>query len=356
MNEEIQIGIIAARYISMMIVIYFSLMILFLFSDITAQNITRVEIIASNFNTYIDITPIPDTNIAFSDIIAWNNPQSTSCTDNQTATAILMKNQITHLIQVSNWNFSIPNYSKIQKIEVHFNKITQPSSIIQDYSVALFKTIGNSLLIKTLVNTQNWLTIGQPFNNIYPLIGQDLLWGTTWQPSDINSPSFGVSFQVTAPSTANPISNYAGLICVSLIVTYANCIDNCNYPAGICDFSSFTCQCTSGYTGISCNIAVSETTFCSIVCLNGGICYNDTCDCIGTGFSGSFCESSDSDSPSEQKLGTKTVQVSAIIGLILLGFLAIILIIAVTVALYKRLTLLLLKNSPIWYEDDSLDL
>jgi len=266
-----------------------------------------------------------------------------------------MKNQITHLIQVANWNFSVPNGSKIQKIEVHFTKTTQPSSIVQDYYVALFKTIGNSLLFKTLVNTQNWLT-GGPFNSTYPLIGQDLLWQTTWQPSDINSPTFGVSFQATAPSTANPISNYVGLSCVSLIITYANCIDNCNYPAGICDFSSFTCQCISGYEGTSCNITVPETIFCSIVCLNGGICFNDTCDCLGTGFSGSFCESSDSDSPSEQKLGTKTVQISAIIGLILLAFLAMILIIAVTVALYKRFKLLLMKNSPLWYEDESLDL
>jgi len=50
------------------------------------------------------------------------------------------------------------------------------------------------------------------------------------------------------------------------------------------------------------------------------------------------------------------VQISAIIGLILLAFLAMILIIAVTVALYKRFKLLLMKNSPLWYEDESLDL
>ena len=56
--------------------------------------------------------------------------------------------------------------------------------------------------------------------------------------------------------------------------------------------STFECVCENGWTGIHCELKVN---YCENVrCLNNGVCrplfLNFTCECLGTSYSGRYCE------------------------------------------------------------------
>jgi hypothetical protein len=95
-------------------------------------------------------------------------------------------------VTISGFGFSIPSTATITGIRVEISKkVSQPVTTIHDSIVRLVKStgpVGNSI-----VSTVQW-----PMTFTYQTHGDSTnLWGTTWTPAEINSPSFGVYYRIT---------------------------------------------------------------------------------------------------------------------------------------------------------------
>jgi len=326
-----------------------------------------IEIQASSGNKYDDVKPFPNPLIPDASLVSWQYTQYAACGDNQTAQVILGKNQFTNILQITQWGFNISSYSLIQSIKVSISRFSDDLSTL-DFIVALIKSPTILYLAKTPVSNLPW---SENYQNItYPLQGQDTLWGTPWAPSDINSPNFGISFQAYKISGTD---DYAFVECVTIQVTYVQCLNDCNYPNGACNYTLQKCNCRFGYSGDDCGafgVSLTSTiseysasitttnsrTTCTKPCLHGGKCIpqNDTCDCTNTEFTGVSCADMDplmSSSSSTAPLGTKTVKVSAIISMILLCCLVIAFIVAGTAALWKKFQKKRHSRSPHRFQD-----
>ena len=79
----------------------------------------------------------------------------------------------------------------------------------------------------------------------------------------------------------------------SLSITHSN--DSFYFYSGVCNETSsttFSCSCQPGWISVHCEEKIN---YCeNITCLNNGVCrplfLNFTCECLGTSFSGRYCE------------------------------------------------------------------
>lgn len=125
----------------------------------------------------------------------------------------------TDILKSQGYGFSIPSTAVISGIEVKIEKRGQcidAGSTIRDNSLQLIKTSGSAGIVKS--NSSEWpasettVTYGGPSD----------LWGTTWDPSEINSPDFGCAFSASISAEIAGIYAEAELDQIQVIVYYTN--------------------------------------------------------------------------------------------------------------------------------------
>lgn len=136
------------------------------------------------------------TNVPGAGTIDWQNPGEITSPGSPYAIATLTRyDRYSNYLQGTNYSFDIPAEAVITGIEVVINRMSSGSSpSIYDNVVSLVKAgenPGESVLVgDNKASTDQWTktaftnaTYGSPTD----------LWGTTWTPSEINDPGFGVA-------------------------------------------------------------------------------------------------------------------------------------------------------------------
>jgi hypothetical protein len=127
--------------------------------------------------------------------LSWSNEININSSDDQRARSGMWIGLIftinTDVLNTGGYGFSIPPSAIITGIEVKLEKRAQGIGIgssIRDNTLQLLKTSGP--VGNTKANPAAW-----PASDITEIYGGPAdLWGTTWEPSEINSPGFGCAF------------------------------------------------------------------------------------------------------------------------------------------------------------------
>lgn len=121
--------------------------------------------------------------------VAWSNPNNiTSQTDFPTAQIFAMSGSVTsQYIKATDFEFSIPDGSNIEGIEITIRKYFQDSGIAQDNEVRIVKSDG-SIGTENKAVGGNWPSIPTSFN----YGSSSDLWDESWSADDINDSDFGV--------------------------------------------------------------------------------------------------------------------------------------------------------------------
>jgi len=147
---------------------------------------------------------------------SWQNASGASCDDGSTTT----QTQVyalghSEILKINNFGFNIPSEAQIEQVLINFNVKTltlPPSNGFNDFYVSINN--GTSQTYTTIISNSSWTENVQTIQ--YPISGQDLLWGTSWNANDINSPDFGISLQVVCGNT-----DTIGIVeCSSISITY----------------------------------------------------------------------------------------------------------------------------------------
>jgi len=196
-------------------------------------------------------------------------------------------------ITLDTFNFSIPATATILSISLLVERKASNSGSIKDDFVflTLKKQTGVNAADKNFWSL-NWESIFYPDNTTIPP-----LWGSTWLPSDINDPQFGViiqmhilgnatayysCFEITVDYYLNPEIT-TDQINTTVSTTNQACPSACSNH-GSC-LNNYTCQCDNGWLGDSCNQAI-----CSSGCNGHGSCISpDICLCNSEWY-GNNCE------------------------------------------------------------------
>ncbi|MCE3278253.1 MAG: hypothetical protein K0S44_444 [Bacteroidetes bacterium] len=127
--------------------------------------------------------------------LSWNNEINLNSSDDQRARSGMWIGLIftinTDVLNTQGYGFSIPSSAVITGIEVKLEKRAQGIGIgssIRDNTLQLLKNSGP--VGNTKSNSAAWSA--SDITEIYG--GPTDLWGTTWEPSEINSPGFGCAF------------------------------------------------------------------------------------------------------------------------------------------------------------------
>lgn len=144
---------------------------------------------------------------------AWTNGSNVFALDGNVATANIPAGSTSPAITASNYGFSIPAGATILGIAVTIYRQDQSnSSEISDKTIQLLKNgtaVGNN---KAKLTTWPGAITSTGYGS------SSDLWGTTWNPSDINASNFGV--YITAKN-ADTAAHVAGIDYVSVTVTYS---------------------------------------------------------------------------------------------------------------------------------------
>lgn len=155
--------------------------------------------------------------------LGWNNEIKSDTSDDQRARSAMWIGLIftinTDILQTQGYGFSIPSSAVITGIEVKIEKRGQcidAGNTIRDNSLQLIKSSGSAGVVKS--NSSEWptsdatVTYGGPAD----------LWGTTWEPSEINSPDFGCGFSARISAKIEGIYGEAELDQIQVIVYYSD--------------------------------------------------------------------------------------------------------------------------------------
>ena len=153
--------------------------------------------------------------------LPWTNLNGASCpiTGSRAACATFAQT-FSEFFEVRSFNFSIPENSNITSLSVSLQVQVdgEVNPRTREVEAALFRDGGNikfSTLIISYTSTEGWnLTTGEIS---YPQLNEDPLWGTQWNPSEINSSDFGLSIRIENPSGAD-IDAY--IHCIQISVDY----------------------------------------------------------------------------------------------------------------------------------------
>ena len=121
---------------------------------------------------------------------SWLNPQLAGYSDDSYATAVVNaeSGSTTHYLKATGFGLSIPQEAVIDGIRVVVER-RRDGETATDASVKLVK--GGSVVGQ---EKGDWYTNWWAFDTNQSYGGSNDLWNTTWTPSDINNPNFGVAF------------------------------------------------------------------------------------------------------------------------------------------------------------------
>lgn len=125
--------------------------------------------------------------------IAITNPTNATSSDNTYATAVLLLNEVSRYLKVTNFSMAIPIHSKIDGITVEIERNSTILNSITDSSIRLVLPSGaisstNKSAGATWPNADAYATFGSASDT----------WGETLTPIDVNDLNFGVVISGTA--------------------------------------------------------------------------------------------------------------------------------------------------------------
>lgn len=125
-------------------------------------------------------------------LVIWDNPDAVSASDDtysMTRSALASGNR-SHYLVATNFGFSLPDTARIDGIEVLVERSVAGGSVV-DYQVRVLQAGNLQPGIEALPDA--WPTSDQEAS----YGGPSELWGsTTWKPSDVGAPDFGVALAV----------------------------------------------------------------------------------------------------------------------------------------------------------------
>lgn len=125
--------------------------------------------------------------------VAIANPSNAAASDNAYATAVLLLNQISQYLQVTNFALAIPIHSKIDGIVVEIERNGSLLSAIVDSVVKLYLP-NNSLGSTNQASGTAW-----PTSDAYATYGSATdTWGQSLTAIQVNDPNFGVVISASA--------------------------------------------------------------------------------------------------------------------------------------------------------------
>lgn len=127
---------------------------------------------------------------AYSSTVGYSPANNIFTSDNQYATASHCDccDQNTQCLFATGFGFSIPLSATINGIVVEIEKRASPNATIQDNALKLLK---NNVELGTDHASPNPWGMSDQY---YSYGSSTDLWGSTWTPSEINAPGFGVGF------------------------------------------------------------------------------------------------------------------------------------------------------------------
>ncbi len=119
--------------------------------------------------------------------IAITNPSSATSSDNSYASAILLLNEVTNYLKVTNFNLNVPIHSTIDGVVVEIERNSTILNSITDNAIRLVLPPGslgstNQSAGATWANADAYATFGSSTS----------VWGETLTPIDVNDKNFGV--------------------------------------------------------------------------------------------------------------------------------------------------------------------
>jgi hypothetical protein len=124
--------------------------------------------------------------------ISLTNVTNVLSSNNTYVTAVLLLNQVTHYLTVTNFGFAIPLDATITGILVEIERSATLALSLTDSSVKLVK--GGVISGTDKASGANW-----PNADAYASYGNGAdLWGQPWTPADLNLSTFGVAIAAVA--------------------------------------------------------------------------------------------------------------------------------------------------------------
>lgn len=125
--------------------------------------------------------------------IAIANASNATSSDNSYATAVLLLNEITNYLKVTNFGFTIPIHSKIDGITLEIERNSTILNSVTDSTIRLVLPSGafgstNKSAGATWPNADAYATFGSSTD----------LWSETLRPIDVNDKNFGVAISGAA--------------------------------------------------------------------------------------------------------------------------------------------------------------
>lgn len=154
---------------------------------------------------------------------SWRNLNESACGYGSYSFSTLYPFLNSELIVLNNFSFDIPSQATVTAIRQYWIVGENPDVVprIHESEVILIKNASryNSTRffteMPTFTSQDGWQTFATTIE--YPLSGNNLLWNTTWDPSEINSDLFGVGLRVINPSGTN---TFARISCVYIEVEF----------------------------------------------------------------------------------------------------------------------------------------
>lgn len=155
--------------------------------------------------------------------LSWTNEKNINASDNQRARSGMWIGTVftinTDILNMQGYGFSIPSSAVITGIEIKMEKRGQCldiGSAIRDNSLQLLKSGSPAGIAKS--DSTVW-----PASDITVTYGGPTdLWGTMWEPADINSPGFGCAFSAKLSSGIARVFVEAEVNQIKLIVYYTD--------------------------------------------------------------------------------------------------------------------------------------
>ncbi|WP_278011493.1 T9SS sorting signal type C domain-containing protein [Flavobacterium gyeonganense] len=153
--------------------------------------------------------------------LAWSNPGRITADDNSNTSASRNSNgtTTTNYLQATNFGFTIPTNATITGVTVSVNRYASANSgsdYVRDNIVSLIKS-GAVTSTNRGFTTTNWIVTT---TNAASYGGTNDLWGSSWNPADINATNFGVALSATITRGSGSGTVTANVDYMQITVTY----------------------------------------------------------------------------------------------------------------------------------------
>jgi hypothetical protein len=134
------------------------------------------------------------------DDIDWSFAVNVAADDTVPASILDFENQNSYVMRATNFSFNIPNSNLINGIKV---EIERRNDIQDETAVDALVQLTKDGTTRVGNNQADISTAWPPSDRIKTYGGANDLWGTTWNPDDINASTFGVHFAANAHNDPN---------------------------------------------------------------------------------------------------------------------------------------------------------